>query len=272
MVDAELEFRILGPVEVARGDTLIPLGGGRQRALLALLLLEDGRAVTADWLVDELWQGDPPPGASTLPSYISRLRTVLGSEATIENTTSGYRLNISSEQIDARQFERLVIEGRAALAGGRAHRAGERLRAASALWRGRPFGDLGDDGALRAEAQRLEELRLLALEARIDADLARGADAELVDELEGLVARHPYRERFWAQLMLALYRAQRQADALAAYQRSRRVLDEELGLEPGPALRELELAILRQDVPRVAAPEARHNLPAPVTDLHRARG
>ena len=265
MVDAELEFRILGPVEVARGDTLIPLGGGRQRALLALLLLEDGRAVTADWLVDELWQGDPPPGASTLPSYISRLRTVLGSEATIENTTSGYRLNISSEQIDARQFERLVIEGRAALAGGRAHRAGERLRAASALWRGRPFGDLGDDGALRAEAQRLEELRLLALEARIDADLARGADAELVDELEGLVARHPYRERFWAQLMLALYRAQRQADALAAYQRSRRVLDEELGLEPGPALRELELAILRQDVPRVAAPEARHNLPAPVT-------
>jgi predicted ATPase/DNA-binding SARP family transcriptional activator len=262
MVDAELQFRILGPIEVTRKGSIIQLGGRRQRMLLALLSVQGGRVVTGDWLIDQMWQGDPPAGASTLPSYVSRLRTVLGGKSTIENSASGYRLDISPDQVDARQFERMVDEGRTALADGKARRAALRLRAALALWRGRPFGELGDEGALRDEAQRLEELRLLALEARIDADLAGDAGAELVDELEAVVRRYPYRERFWAQLMLALYRGQRQADALAVYQRARHVLNEEVGLEPGLALRELELAILRQDVPGVAPPEARHNLPA----------
>ena len=162
-------------------------------------------------------------------------------------------------------------EGQAAMSAGKARRARERLGTALALWRGRPFGDLADEGALRNEALRLEELRLLALEERIEADLALGAGPELIDELESLVRDHPYRERLWAQLMLVLYRAQRQADALAAYQRARVVLDEDLGLEPGPALRELELAILRQDVPPRPVRDPRQ--PASSGDeLRRARG
>ena len=263
----ELEFRVLGPVDVSRSGQSLPLGGRRQRALLALLLLEPRRAVAADRLIDELWRGQAPTGASTLPSYVSRLRRALGDPALIKGASTGYALAVDADQIDAMRFEQLVDKGRAALSQGRAQRAAEHLNAALALWRGTPFGDVGDDGALRIAAERLEQLRQLALEERIDARLALGASAELVDELEDLVGQHPHRERRWAQLMLALYRAERQADALAAYQRARRSLDEELGLEPGPALKQLERAILRHEVPDVAPPIAPHNLPMPVTSF-----
>lgn len=184
MAASDLEFRVLGAVEAARDGVNLRLGGRRQRMLLALLILEDGQAVATDRLIDELWSDAPPAGASTLPSYVSRLRTALGSPPTIENVASGYRLAASPGQIDARRFEQLVSEGRAALSAGKARRAGDRLRAALALWRGRPFGELGDDGALHVEAERLEELRLLALEHRIEADVALGSDAGLIDDLD----------------------------------------------------------------------------------------
>jgi DNA-binding SARP family transcriptional activator len=162
---------------------------------------------------------------------------VLGAEAVITSAVSGYALDVPADRVDARRFERLAREGQEALARRAARRAAERLRAALELWRGRPLDGLGDEGALRLEADRLEELRLLALEERIEADLALGLDAELVEELETLVHEHPYRERPWRQLMLALYRAGRQADALAAYRRARTLLDEELGLEPSEELK-----------------------------------
>jgi DNA-binding SARP family transcriptional activator len=244
-----LEFRVLGPVEALRDGKRLRLGGRRQRALLALLIVEGGRPVPTDRLIDELWQGDPPSGASTLPSYVSRLRAALGSPAIIDNTASGYRLNISPERVDAWQIELLASEGQAAQSAGKARRARDRLQAALALWRGRPFGELADEGALRVEAQRLEELRLLALEGRIDLDLALGVGPELIDELESLVRDHPYRERFWAQLMLVLYRAQRQTEALASYQRARVILDEDLGLEPGQSPRKSPAAAVTRPPP-----------------------
>jgi DNA-binding SARP family transcriptional activator len=165
---------VLGPVEAVRSGRTLPLGGPRQRTLLALLLLEAGRPVTADRLVDELWHGQPPAEASiTLPSYVSRLRAALGTDAVITSSGSSYTLEVLPDQVDACRFERLATEGREALTRGAARRAAERLRAAVALWRGHPYGELGDEGALRREADRLEDLRLLALEERIEADLQR---------------------------------------------------------------------------------------------------
>ena len=259
---------MLGSVEALRGDETVALGGRRQRALLALLLVEAGRPLSADSLVEELWHGQPPAGASiTLPSYVSRLRAALGPEIAIQNTASGYILEVSPDQVDAIRFERLVREGVEALARGAARRAAERLRAGLALWHGAPFGDVGDDGALRLEADRLEELHIVALEERIEADLALGVSVSLVPELEALVREHPYRERFWGQLMLALYRAQRQADALATYRRLRGILDDELGLEPSPELQALEQAILLHEVAVVLPADERHNLPVAVTSF-----
>jgi predicted ATPase/DNA-binding SARP family transcriptional activator len=263
-----VDFRLLGPVEAMRNRASLALGGRRQRALLALLLLERGRPVSSNRLVEELWQGHPPPGAATtLRSYVSRLRTVLGADAPVTAGPAGYALEVAVDRVDSHRFERLAREGEEALAGRRAQRARERFAAALELWRGRPFAGLADDGALRTEAERLEELRLLVCEGRIEADLALGGAAEVVDELETLIREHPYRERLWQQLMLALYRAGRQADALAAYRRAREILDEELGLEPSEELKRLEQVILRQEVPAVAPPEERHNLPAPVTSF-----
>jgi len=224
--------------------------------------------VPAEHLIEELWHGRPPAGASsTLPTYVSRLRSALGPGVTISSGATGYAVEALLEQVDARCFERLAAEGRAALARGADHRAAERLHAALGLWRGRPFGELGDEGMLRREADRLEEVRLLAVEDRIDAELALGRARELVDELEALVQEHPYRERVWRQLMLALYRAERQADALAAYRRAREILDDELGIEPGDDMKRLEQAILRRAVDEVELPEERHNLPAPLTSF-----
>src|SRR6516225_7022833 len=255
------EFRILGPVEAARAGKLLQLGGRRQRALLALLLLDSGRAVLSDRLIEELWHGHPPAGAErTLRAYVSRLRSALG-ENVVSARSSGYVLEVAAGRLDARRFDQLLREGRDALARGAAGLAADRLRAGPAL------ADVADGGMLALEAQRLDELRLACLEERIDAELALGRHAELAAELERLVAEHPFRERLWRQLVLALFRCERQADALAAYRRARRFLSEELGLEPSEELQALERDILRHQVARAAPFEERHNLPAHVSSF-----
>ena len=264
------EIRLLGPVRVARAGRELAVGGRRQRGLLALLVLERGRPVSRDKLADELWQGRPPAGfETTLRSYVSRLRGVLGESASLIGGGAAYSLEVRPDAVDSVRFERLLKEARDAVGRGAVMRAVERSRAALSLWRGEALADVADDGAglLRLEAERLEELRLAALELRIGAELELGPAEGLVEELAMLVRAHPYRERFWRLLMLALYRVERQADALAAYHRARSVLVEELGLEPSEQLRELEQAILRQEVPPPRPPQLRHNLPSPATSF-----
>ncbi len=260
-----IEFRVLGPVEASRGGRPLRLGGRRQRALLALLLLEPGRAISVDKLMEELWHGDPPAGAEkTLRVYISRLRSALTDDPVIARPP-GYVLEVEADRIDATRFERLLHDGHDALDRGAAGLAADRLGAALALWRGPALSDVADDGTLALEAQRLDELRLVCREEQIEARLALGGHAELIAELERLVTEQPLRERLWRMLVIALYRSERQADALAAYRRARRLLAEELGLEPSEELRVLERAVLRQKVAAASPAEARHNLPAPVT-------
>ena len=231
-----MEFRILGPLEVVDGDRSVPLGGGRQRALLALLLTRPNEVVSTDRLADELWGAHPPRRAlNTIQQYISQLRKALGADR-IVTRTPGYVIRIGPEELDLSRFERLVDDGTA-----------EALHEALSLWRGPALADLAYESFAREEAARLEELRLAAQERRIDADLDAGGGAELVTEIEQLTAEHPLRERLRGQLMLALYRSGRQAEALAAYQAARSTLVEELGIEPARALQELERAMLRQD-------------------------
>jgi peptide/nickel transport system substrate-binding protein len=242
-----LEFRVLGPFEVSEGGRPLDVGSGKQRALLALLLLRAGQVVSTDGLIDALWGERPPPSApNSVHIYVSRLRRALGN-GRLETRGHGYLLRLGPQELDLGRFERLLVEGRELLAGGDATRAAETLRAALSLWRGPPLSDFASEPFAQIEIARLEELHQAALEERIEADLALGRHAELVPELEALVREHPLRERLRAQLMLALYRSGRQADALAAYRQARRTLGEELGLEPGRALQELERAILRQD-------------------------
>jgi predicted ATPase/DNA-binding SARP family transcriptional activator len=263
-----LELRFLGPVQAVRAGRDVALGGPRQRAVLALLALDAGRVVPAGRLVEELWRGRPPLGAAkTLRSYVSRLRSALAPEMPLVPRGGGYVLSASSGQLDVARFERLVAEGQAVLGGGEATAAGNRFREALALWRGPAFADVAEVEPLAREASRLEELRLVAVEGRLEADLAAGSHGEVAGELERLVAEYPLRERLWGLLMLALYRGGRQADALAAYQRARAILAEQLGLEPGPELRELERAVLRQEVPPLAPAWNRHNLPAQLTSF-----
>src|SRR5438477_3350948 len=205
---ATIEFHILGGVEAVRHGTTLKLGGPRQRALLALLLLARGKAVTAERLIDELWHGEPPAGAAgTLQSYVSRLRSALAADGPIVGTASAYTLDVDDESVDARRFERLVDEGQAALERGAPLRAVERFDAALALWSGTPFNGVDGEGALCAEADRLVVVHLRAREGRTAAKLQLGSGEELIDELESLVSEHPYRERLWHHLMLALYRA-----------------------------------------------------------------
>src|SRR5687768_7738899 len=231
---ANLEIRLLGPVELVRDDRVAAIGGPRIRTLLALLATQPGMAVGADRLIDELWAGEPPDGAEvTLRSYVSRLRTALGEDVSIHGGERSYALDLEPDRIDAHRFERLARSGLRSLERRRHRHAAEALGRALTLWRGRPFADLPAEGTLQAEAVRLEELRAHVLESRIQAELELGRAADLVDELERLVAESPYRERLWSALMLALYRSGRQADALAAYHRARAALDEDLGLEPG---------------------------------------
>jgi predicted ATPase/DNA-binding SARP family transcriptional activator len=235
--------------------------------VLALLVLEAGRVVPAGRLVEEVWRGSPPPGAAkTLRSYVSRLRALLDPGTTLAARGGGYVLGLDPDLVDAVRFERLAGAGQAALSGGEAAVAAGRFRQALGLWRGAALADVCVVEPLAREAARLEELRLAAVEGRVEADIALGLHAEVTGELEGLVAEYALRERLWRLLVLALYRAERQADALAAYRRARDMLADELGLEPGEELRRLEQAVLRQEVPS-PPPPARHNLPAPLTSF-----
>jgi YVTN family beta-propeller protein len=254
---------VLGPLEVRTDGAPVALGGPKQRALLALLVLHANEVLSRDRLVEGLWgERAPATALRSLDSYISRLRTLLGTDR-IERRAPGYAFRLEPGELDLERFEALFEQGRAAAAAGDASTASDVLRGALALWRGPALADLLYEPFARSETERLEDRRLLALEERIDADLALGRGPELVPELERLVAEHPFRERPLGQLMLALYRAGRQAEALAAYQAGRRRLAEELGLEPGPQLRELQRAILEHD-PQLPGPRtARRVLPPP---------
>lgn len=242
-----LELRVLGPLEAVRDGRPIALGGPRQRAVLALLVVNANRVVSTDRLIEAVWNGDPPANAlGTLQGYVSRLRKAVGAEA-LPSAAGGYELRIDADAVDLQRFERLAARGRERLEANAPREAARLLRDALGLWRGEPFGDLAYESWAVAEAARLEESRLAALEDRIEADLRLGRHGELVGEVELLVSKHPTRERLRAQLMLALYRSGRQAEALEAYHAARATLVEELGLEPGRALQELQQAILRQD-------------------------
>jgi YVTN family beta-propeller protein len=241
-----LEFRILGPLEVLDNGGEISIRGRKLQALLALLLLHAPEVVSRDRLVDELWGDDPPAtAAKTLQVHVSRLRRELGD--IVVSIGGGYLIRIEPDALDLAHFERLVAEGRTAMADEQPERASERLREALALWRGPPLAELADEPFAQIEIGRLEEERLDAIEERLEADLALGLHSDVTPELESLVARNPYRERLRALLMLSLYRAGRQADALAAYQDTRNALVEDLGVEPGARLRELHAGILAQD-------------------------
>lgn len=260
MNKANTDYRILGPLEVTHDGRRVELGGRKQRALLAILLLHPNEIVSADKLIDELWGETPPPtAAKTLQAHISRLRKSINpdrrsrDDGPLETRGHGYALRVEPGQLDADRFQRLLEDGRRALARGEAGSAAEKVDEALALWRGPALADFAYDSFAQREIARLEELRLNALEERIEADLALGRHAEVVAELEALVDRHPLRERLRGQLMRALYRSDRQAEALEAYRRGRQALAEELGLEPSQALQQLERQILEHD-PVLAAP------------------
>jgi DNA-binding SARP family transcriptional activator len=242
-----MEFRILGPLEVSDEGGQVSLGGGKPRALLAVLLLHPNEVVSADRLIDELWGEDlPKRAAAALRVNVSRLRKALAQDV-LATRAPGYVIRVEPEELDLHRFERLVDEGRSLLARDLPADASERLRDALSLWRGPALADFAYASFAQTAIARLEEIRLAAVELRIDADLALGRHDELVGELEALVAEHPLRERLRGHLMTALYRSGRQAEALDAYKDARRALVDELGIEPSTALQELERAILRQE-------------------------
>jgi DNA-binding SARP family transcriptional activator len=259
-----MEFRVLGPLEANAGGRPIRLGGSKQRALLAMLLLHANEVISSDRLIEALWDGDAPESApKALQVHVSQLRKALEPERAPGDPASllvtqppGYVLRVAPERLDLVQFEREVAEGRRLLDAGEPAAAVSALDTALSLWRGPALGDLTYATFAQAEIGRLEELRLAALEDRFEAQLACGRHVAVIPELERLVAEHPLRERPRAQLMLALYRAARQADALEVYRDTRAVLVDELGIEPGKALQDLHAAMLRQDsaVDRPAMP------------------
>jgi DNA-binding SARP family transcriptional activator len=254
-----LDFRVLGPLEVSDETGSLLLGGQKQRAVLALLLIEAPRPVSTDRLMDALWGEEPPRTAVTsLQNFVSQLRKTLGSDVLLTKPP-GYALQIRPEQLDLERFRSLVAEARSTA--DPSNRA-DSFRQALAVWRGPPFADVEFEAFAQPELVRLDEERLAALEERIDADLEAGRHAELVGEVEALVDRHPVRERLRAHLMLALYRSGRQAEALTVYQAARRTLVEHLGIEPGPDLQQLHGEILRQDsglqAPGTAPPAEDH--------------
>ena len=234
-------------MEVIADGRALSLGGPKQRTLLAIMLLRANESVSRDRLIDGLWGERPPPSAEhTLDDYVSRLRKVVGADR-IARRAPGYVLHVDPRELDLDRFEQFFRDGREALAAGDPFRALELLEAALELWRGPALADVYFEPFAQPEVERLEERRLLAVEERIEARLALGRDADVIAELERLVGDHPFRERLVGHLMLALYRAGRQTEALAAFQSARRRLAEELGLQPGPALRDLERTILMQD-------------------------
>ena len=250
-----MEFRILGSLQVLVGERQIPLGGAQQREVLVILLLHRGEVVSVDRIVDELWGERPPDRATkTVQVYVSRLRKALG-DGVLVTRGGGYALELKGDSLDTDRFRRLADEGREALDNGDLRGAREALTAELDLWRGPPLADLAYQPFVQNEVARLEELRLVALENRGEADLALGHHAALVSELEALVREHPTRERLREELMFALYRSGRQVEALESYRDAQRTLDEELGLEPGPRLQQLERSILTHD-PAIDAPPA----------------
>jgi predicted ATPase/DNA-binding SARP family transcriptional activator len=259
---ADLEFRILGPLEVCAGGESLSLGGAKQRATLAVLLVHANEPVSTDRLVDALWGSRPPGTAKTaLQGYITGLRRSLepgrkkrGAAEVLVTTPAGYVLRVGDGALDRDRFEALTANGREALADDKPAEAAALCRSALGLWRGPALADFAYEAWAQSESERLQELRLRCLEERLEAELRLGHDSELIPELEALAAEHPLREGPRAQLMLALYRAGRQAEALGVYQQTRRTLVEELGIDPSPELRELEAAILRQDEDLAAAP------------------
>jgi peptide/nickel transport system substrate-binding protein len=266
-----MRYRILGPLEVHDGPRMVPLPQGRQRLLLTVLLLHANRVVSRDRLIDALWGETPPPTAhNSLHNVVSGIRKGLGNGELVTRD-GGYMLHVAPGELDADRFAELVQHGAAAHARGDPESAAALLREALELWRGPPLGDLAYHPALADEAARLEEARLVALEERIEADLARGHHADVVAELEALVSQHPLRERLRADQMLALYRCGRQADALASYRDARERLVDELGIEPGPALRRLEQAVLEQD-PELGAPDKLPAAPLAVAWARRHAG
>jgi DNA-binding SARP family transcriptional activator len=227
-----MEFRILGPLDVVEGERVVGLAAAKHRALLAMLLLYANEIVSTERLIDALWEEQPPDGArKTLQVYISQLRKTLGQDR-VQTRAPGYLVRVDAGELDLARFQRLTEDGR--------------FKEALQLWRGPPLAEFANERFAQGEIARLEELRLSCLERRIEGDLEEGRHAELVAELESLVQIHPLREHARAQLMLALYRSGRQVEALDAYQGARRVLVDELGIEPGRTLRELERAILAQ--------------------------
>src|SRR3954469_18914021 len=237
-----MEFRVLGPFELRDADGVIELPRQKHRALLAALLLRAGEVVPADRLIGDLWGEDAPSSArASLQNFVSQLRRTLGPDALVTRQ-GGYVLQVGPRDSDLARFKQLVAEAGEATGDDRV----AALRRALALWRGPPLADLAFEPFAALEIVRLEELRTAAQEELVDAELAQGRGPELVATLEALIAEYPLRERLRRQLMLALYRSGRQAEALEAYQQARRTLVE-LGLEPGPALRGLEQAVLSQD-------------------------
>lgn len=249
-----MQYRLLGPLEAVDDERPLNLGGRKQRALLALLLLSANRVVPVDQIIDELWGECPPDtAANAVQVHVASLRRILepsrgggASAAVLVTRSPGYQISVDPEQVDVLRFERLVDEARQTLARD-PETASARLRQALALRRGPTLADVVLLGPARGQITRLEELHLAALEDRIQADLRLGRHGALVGELGAMVAAHPLRERLRAQLMLALYRCGRQAEALEAYQAARRLLSEELGIDPGTELQQLERAILHQD-------------------------
>jgi DNA-binding SARP family transcriptional activator len=268
-----MEFRILGPLEVVREGQPLPPGGARPRALLAILLLNANQVVSVDRLVDDVWNGRPPETAvHAIQVYVSQLRNLLGDGSSersrIATRAPGYVLSVGPDEFDLHRLERLLAGGREALSRGDATSAAATFREALGLWRGPSLADFAFDAFAQTPIARLEELRLVAQEERIEADLALGRHGELVSELQALVGEHPLRERLRAQLMLALYRSGRQAEALQAYQDARAALVDELGIDPTARLQSLERAILNQDPSLdLQAPVARGPLATPARSI-----
>lgn len=241
-----IKFLVLGPTEARQAGQAIALSGARRRALVTRLLVNAGRSISVDSLLEDVWDGHAPPAAlATLQSHISQLRKVLGDR--LQKSTTGYILRLDAASVDAAEFEGRVAEGASQLALGDVAAATSELRVALRLWRGGALQDVADRPWAMPEAERLEELRRMAVEQLLEARLALGEHEQVVPEAGAAVEEHPFRERRWATLMLALYRSGRQAEALRAYQRLRFVLREELGINPSPPLAALEVAVLRQD-------------------------
>jgi DNA-binding SARP family transcriptional activator/tetratricopeptide (TPR) repeat protein len=292
--DGALTFQVLGPLAVHRGPGELPVTAPRERAVMAALVRGAGAVVHRDQLIADVWGDDVPPSAvATLHSYLAQLRRRLepapgsGTFSVVERTGTGYRLNVEPGAVDAVELEHRTDAARRAWAGGRIAESATELRVATGLWRGRPYPELCDSPVIAGEVARLENLWLTAVEDRVRAELALGDHERLVGELESLVTRHPFRETLWAHLIVALYRVGRQAEALRAFGRLRTLLVEELGIEPGPPLRRLELAVLRHDrtldpghpdplagaaaegtAPAPAAAAVRPRRPVPAPDRH----